>query len=843
MDKLILLDSNSIIHRAYNALPRLTSPSGINTGAIVGYMNILLKIIKDYEPTHIVAVFDKKAKTFRKEMYDDYKGKRKPMDPELAEQFDPLKRILKAMQIEILEKDGYEADDIIGTLSKKYSCQTFIVTADRDSLQLIDDSTTILLGVTTITHYDKARLLEDGFEPSQIIDLKALMGDTSDNIPGVKGIGIKTAQDLLSKYKTLDGVYENISEIKGKVQEKLIADKEMAYLSYKLATIDTQVPIECEFDKCKVRTIYSSEVKSILAELGCTKIINRMKFEETEDAATENICIDTEFEVIDKVDKLMSILPADNEFVLDINKKISMYCNGKAYEIVCCETILDFGIEYRQFLELLRPILNSNVKLIAYDIKTLMKVLSLHDIAIGCEYDDIMLKAYICDAPRSYKDVETLVAAYGYSDKNIAGALYSINKTLDKSMADKNLVDLYNNIELPLVKVLFDMEECGFKVNRKEMDRVSKEISFELNSLTEEIYKYAGGEFNINSTKQLANVLFEKLNLTANKKTKTGYSTNVEVLTELRREHPIIEKILRYREISKLQSTYLVGMKDLIDKDSKIHTVFKQAVTATGRLSSTEPNLQNIPIRKPEGAKIRSMFIPSDNNKLIVADYSQIELRLMAHLSGDDAMRDAFNKDIDIHTLTAAKANNVSIDNVTTEMRRNAKAVNFGIIYGISDFGLANDLGVPVYMAKAFIEKFFESYPKVKQYMDNCVETAKKQGYVTTILGRRRDIIELKSSKFSERSFGERIAMNMPMQGSASDIVKLAMIRVYNALNEGGFKAKMIMQVHDELLIDCPVDEVERVKVMIKQIMENAVELSVKLNVNVGVGDNWLEAK
>lgn len=841
MDKLILLDSNSIIHRAYNALPKLKSPSGLNTGAIVGYINILFKIINDFKPTHIIAVFDKKAKTFRKEMFEDYKGKRKAMDPELAEQFEPLKKILSAMQIQILEKDGFEADDIIGTLSKKYSFQTFIVTADRDSLQLIDDSTTVLLNSSTLIYYDKARLLEDELEPSQIIDLKSLMGDNSDNIPGVKGVGVKTAKDLLAKYKTLDGVYENIDEIKGSLKEKLINGKDMAYLSYTLATIDTNVPIECDIDKCKVVKEYDTEVKDLLTELGISKITGRMKFKAVEEVSVP--VVEEAFEAIDDIDKLISILPTSGEMVLDINKSVSIYCNGKAYEIKCSETLLGFGIEYSQFLETISPIFKSNVKLIAYDIKTLMKVLALQDIAISCDYDDVMLKAYICDAPRSYKDVETLVAAYGYSDKNIASALNSINEILDKTMVEKGLVDLYKNIELPLVKVLFDMEDCGFKVNRDEMDRVSKEISNELNTLTQEIYIDANEEFNINSTKQLANILFEKLKLKAHKKTKTGYSTNVEVLTELRGDNPIIDKILRYRELSKLQSTYLVGMKDLIDKNSKIHTVFKQAVTATGRLSSTEPNLQNIPVRKPEGAKIRSMFIPSEGNKLIVADYSQIELRLMAHLSGDDAMIEAFNNNIDIHTLTAAKANGVSVDKVTPEMRGSAKAVNFGIIYGISDYGLANDLGIQVYKAKAFIDKFFESYPKVKQYMDKSVELAKSQGYVTTILGRRRDIIELKSSRFNERSFGERIAMNMPMQGSASDIVKLAMIRVYDALNEGKFKAKMIMQVHDELIIDCPENEVEKVKVMVKDIMENTVKLSVKLNVNVGVGDNWLEAK
>ncbi len=852
MDRLILLDSNSLINRAYYALPNLSTHSGQFTGAIFGYMNMLMKIVSTYDPTHIIATFDRKAPTFRKSMYDGYKATRKPMPTELASQLAPLKEILAAMNIPILEMDGYEADDIIGTLAKRFAVETYIVTGDKDSLQLIDDTTTVLLtkkGITEIAFYDEKMLAGEGLAPSQIIDLKSLMGDASDNIPGVAGVGEKTARDLLAKYGTLDGVYTHIDEIKGKLQEKLVNSKDMAYLSYDLATINVHSPVEFDdLDKAKFKPVFSEEVKRLLKALELTKIADRMTFDGEESAARQAEVFLPQVKDIDSLDGLGEVIShiiIKGKFAFSLSRRITVATDEECFNIVIADNLFGEGINYSEFIDAMKGVFESaDIIKVCYDLKNNMHVLSNDGVDIVGAQSDVLLKAYLVDANRNYKSEQELFNAYNLPEGEEAALIYYIDSIIDKELEEKNLVKLYQDVELPLVGVLFDMEKQGFSVDVDVLNDLNKKFSAELDGLLSEIMELAGKPFNVNSTQQLASVLFEDLGLKTGKKTKRGYSTNVDVLNSIKNQHPIVPLILRQRELAKLKSTYLDGMLPLIDSKKKIHTVFKQTVTSTGRLSSTEPNLQNIPIRKSDGKLIRKMFVASEGNVLVCADYSQIELRLMAQFSGDKTMIDAFNNNIDIHRTTASKVFGVPIEMVTDEMRRQSKAVNFGIIYGISDFGLSEDLGVPVYMARDFIAGYFATYPKVKEYMDKCVEIAKEQGYVTTYLNRRRDIPELKATNYNVRSFGERVAMNMPLQGSASDIIKVAMLKVHKALKEGGFKAKLIMQVHDELIIDCPVDEEESVHRLLVENMQNITpEFDVKLIADCSSGKSWLEAK
>ena len=852
MDRLILLDSNSLINRAYYALPNLSTHSGQFTGAIFGYMNMLMKIVSTYDPTHIIATFDRKTPTFRKSMYDGYKATRKPMPTELASQLAPLKEILAAMNIPILEMDGYEADDIIGTLAKRFAVETYIVTGDKDSLQLIDDTTTVLLtkkGITEIAFYDEKMLAGEGLAPSQIIDLKSLMGDASDNIPGVAGVGEKTARDLLAKYGTLDGVYAHIDEIKGKLQEKLVNSKDMAYLSYDLATINVHSPVEFDdLDKAKFKPVFSEEVKRLLKALELTKIADRMTFDGEESAARQAEVFLPQVKDIDSLDGLGEVIShiiIKGKFAFSLSRRITVATDEECFNIVIADNLFGEGINYSEFIDAMKGVFESaDIIKVCYDLKNNMHVLSNDGVDIVGAQSDVLLKAYLVDANRNYKSEQELFNAYNLPEGEEAALIYYIDNIIDKELEEKNLVKLYQDVELPLVGVLFDMEKQGFSVDVDVLNDLNKKFSAELDGLLSEIMELAGKPFNVNSTQQLASVLFEDLGLKTGKKTKRGYSTNVDVLNSIKNQHPIVPLILRQRELAKLKSTYLDGMLPLIDSKKKIHTVFKQTVTSTGRLSSTEPNLQNIPIRKSDGKLIRKMFVASEGNVLVCADYSQIELRLMAQFSGDKTMIDAFNNNIDIHRTTASKVFGVPIEMVTDEMRRQSKAVNFGIIYGISDFGLSEDLGVPVYMARDFIAGYFATYPKVKEYMDKCVEIAKEQGYVTTYLNRRRDIPELKATNYNVRSFGERVAMNMPLQGSASDIIKVAMLKVHKALKEGGFKAKLIMQVHDELIIDCPVDEEERVHRLLVENMQNITpDFDVKLIADCSSGKSWLEAK
>ena len=852
MDKLVLLDSNSLLNRAFYALPPMSAVDGRPTNAVYGYVNMLLKIITEAKPTHIIATFDLKAPTFRKKMYSEYKAQRKPMPEELAAQLPIIKDVLASMNINIITLEGYEADDLIGTIAKKCPFETIIVTGDRDSLQLVSDTTKVWLtkkGITEIVEYDIARLAEDGLTPAGVIDLKSLMGDTADNIPGVAGVGEKTAKTLLQTYGDLDGVYAHIDEIKGKLQEKLITDKDMAYLSYQLATINVDSPVEINFDDCVVKDYMNKDSIACFKSLNFKTIVSR--FGDSINDSTENnekeenkqlANVETiQIEDFAQFNKLMQDLQKKSVITIYVDNDVEIFADNICYKIVSSQDLLGSGIDFYEIADEINKLLqNDNIKIILFDAKT--NFYQLRTEKASC-YEDVALKVYLLDANRNYKKIEEVIQDYSVESGSISYSLYMLNEICDKKMQELGLVDLYKNIELPLINVLYDMERVGVKVDLNLLEELRESFFNIITDLTNKIISYNNNEpFNINSPKQLGEFLFVKLGLKHGKKTKTGFSTNVEVLQSLVGSHPVIEDILKYREINKLLSTYIDGLKPLI-VGGRVHTVFKQMVAATGRLSSTEPNLQNIPVRKAVGRELRKMFIASDGCKIVCADYSQIELRLMAHFSEDENLIKAFNDGLDVHKFTASRAFGVPFEMVSSDMRRRAKAINFGIIYGISSFGLSNDIGISPYEAKRFIDKYFEMYPKVKEYMDNNVIFAKENGYISTLSGRIRYIPEINVSNFQTRSFGERIAMNMPLQGSASDIIKMAMIDVAKKLEDGGFKAKLVLQVHDELLIDCPDDEVIKVERLLKESMENIVKLRVKLEVDVSVGNNWLEAK
>lgn len=849
MEKLVLLDSNSLLNRAFYALPPMSSVDGKPTNAVYGYVNMLLKIISEAKPSHIIATFDLKAPTFRKKMYEGYKAQRKPMPEELAAQLPLIKEVLTGMKIPIITLEGYEADDLIGTIAKRCPFETIIVTGDRDSLQLVSDTTKVWLtkkGITEIVEYDLARLAEDGLTPKGVIDLKSLMGDTADNIPGVAGVGEKTAKTLLLTYGNLDGVYAHIDEIKGKLQEKLINDKDMAYLSYDLATINVDSPIEIDFDNCKIGDYINSDSIAIFKNLNFKSIVSRFGdiTSDIQEKESEKQIISVEkidIEEISDFEKLLEHLEKQSVISVFVDSDIEIFASGKSYCVKTSQDLLGSGIDFYDIANgVNRLIANDKINVILFDAKTNFYQLRTET---AVNFEDLALKVYLLDANRNYKKVEEVLQDYGISSDAISYSLYLLNQIADEKMQKLGLTDLYRNIELPLVNVLYEMEKTGVRVDINLLDELRVQFVDIITDLTNKIISYNNNEsFNINSPKQLGEFLFNKLGLKHGKKTKTGFSTNVEVLESLRGSHPVVEYILKYREISKLLSTYIDGLKPLI-VGGKVHTIFKQTVTATGRLSSTEPNLQNIPVRKEVGRELRKMFIASENCKIVCADYSQIELRLMAHFSEDENLIKAFNDGLDVHRFTASRAFGVPFEMVNSDMRRRAKAINFGIIYGISSFGLSNDIGISPYEAKKFIDKYFEMYPKVKQYMDSNVEFAKQNGYISTLAGRIRYIPEINVTNYQTRSFGERIAMNMPLQGSASDIIKMAMIEVNNKLKKECLKAKLVLQVHDELLIDCPIEEVEKVQNILKLSMENVVSLKVKLDVDISVGGNWLEAK
>ncbi len=836
-NKILLLDSNSLMHRAYHALPNLKSSKGLYTGAIYGFLSILLRLIKEQKPTHIAAAFDLHGPTFRHEMFKDYKATRKPMDEELRQQVEPLKQLITAMGIKIVSLQGYEGDDILGTLSKRFDDECIIVTGDRDSFQLVSPTTKVFWtkkGVSDIEVYDEERLLQDGFTVSQFIDYKALRGDTSDNVPGIPGVGEKTAKQLLEKYGSLDEILAHADEIPGKLGQNVQNGKDIAILSKELVTINCDVPVECTLDDLKFTPVYSQAVRTLLGQLEITSLAARMTFENGEDESVVELPkIEKNVVVLTTGQDIKAAIKGDKIAVL-IGENVTFAVDDKTeYKIDCVQDLFSEGVDFDEAVNVVKECAK-DMELVCYDFKALSKAYGFDN----SKFFDTMIASHLVRGSAPIKSVEQVLGADGLE----VGAVELLVESdkLKEQLAKNELNHLFFDVEQPLCVVLRNMEQRGMCVSVAALKSLEEKYAERIATLTGEIYDLAGEHFNIASTRQLGEILFEKLMLPHGKKTKTGYSVSEDVLGNLSGAHPIIAKILEYRHYAKLQSTYVTGLQPLV-KAGRIHTEFNQCITTTGRLSSTNPNLQNIPTRSEEAKDIKSAFIPSEGNVLVSADYSQIELRLLAHMSGDEQLIKAFNEGDDIHAITAAQILGKSVSEVTPAERRDAKAVNFGIIYGISGYGLAENLSIPQYKAKEFIANYFTMHPKVREFMDGCVKSARERGYSLTMLGRRRNLSDLNASNYMVRSSAERMAMNTPLQGSAADIIKLAMLGVEKRL--ASMKSKMILQIHDELIIDAAADEAEEVKKILSYEMEHAVKLSVPLIAEATSAKNWGELK
>ncbi|MBS6005750.1 MAG: DNA polymerase I [Clostridium baratii] len=864
MEKVLILDSNSLMNRAFYALPpTLTNNEGVHTNAIYGFTNMLLKMKEDINPDYIVAAFDKKAPTFRHEAYGDYKAGRKKMPEELREQFPLVKEMLNLLGINIYELDGFEADDIIGTAAKEASkngMEVYIVTGDKDALQLADDNINIIItkkGVSETAEYNKEAFIKE-FEvtPTQFIDVKGLMGDKSDNIPGVPGVGEKTAFKLIKEYGSVEEVLKNIDNISGKkLKENLENYTEQAIFSKKLATIMTEVPIDNLLDGIRKKNEINKEgLKELLLNLRMQSSLAKFIGEEEKEEIVINK-IESLEQLKDslKDNKTYYIAYDIEESPLNSKRKINDIIfggEGKAIEFKFKEF---YENEKEEVTKILKEFFeDENKKKVIHDGKSLIKILSMMGIEIkGFEFDTA-ISAYLIDSSKSEYALSSIIGTFIGNEVSkdyeglLEGSTYlkKLHEILTNKIKEENMEELYYNIEHPLIFVLAGMENEGFKIDTNVLDELQDKFKKEIQIVENEIYEMADEKFNINSPKQLGKILFEKLDLPVIKKTKTGYSTNADVLDKLRDKHPIIDKITYYRQIAKINSTYVEGMKGLIDVDQSIHTNFNQTVTTTGRLSSTEPNLQNIPIRYEMGREIRKIFITKEeSDKLLSCDYSQIELRVLAHMSGDENMINAFKHHSDIHTKTASEVFNVPIDEVTPLMRSRAKAVNFGIVYGISDFSLAQDLNITKKEASEYMSIYFDRYPKIKEYLDKVVKDAKETGYVTTIVNRKRFIPEIKSSNKIVKALGERLAMNAPIQGSAADIIKIAMINVYNRLKEENLQSRLLLQVHDELILNVKEEEISKVEKLVVEEMENVMNLSVPLDVDANFGDTWYNTK
>lgn len=847
--KLMILDGNSIVNRAFYGIRMLNAPDGTPTNGVYGFLSILRKLLDDQKPEAVCVAFDLKAPTFRHMRYEGYKAQRKAMPEELAVQMPILKQVLDAMGVLRLELESFEADDLLGTVAAKcrdsgWECR--IVTGDKDSFQLISDTTHVChvksrMGQTTTTEYTPELFFEEyGFEPRSIIDLKALMGDASDNIPGVPGVGEKTAMALVQRYKHLETIYAGIDtlDVKEGVRKKLREGRESAFLSFELATIHTDAPIEFSPEDAVWQDNYRPELYDIFKKLGFNKFIEKWGLSESAESAAAAKTEHMPYIEDASSDDIMSAVNAAGTVAVTADHSFDSLeiCDGKAVYLARWNAL---GDDYTRLTEY---IFSDKVKKIGHNVKNLMTQLIAEKLPIdGFEYDTA-LACYLLDATAGDYGLSRM--SIGYCGTELAGAeaVYRLRESTEKKLTQLGMTKLFYDIEMPLCRVLADMQEHGFMIDRAALSSFGESLTGTILKLEREIYIEAGCEFNINSPKQLGEVLFDKLMLPAGKKTKTGWSTNADVLEKLRGKHPIVQMVLDYRMLTKLKSTYADGLLKLIDPDGRIRTKFQMTVTATGRLSSTDPNLQNIPIRRELGSHIREMFIASKGNVLVDADYSQIELRLLAHISGDKHMQEAFLSGEDIHTVTASQVFNTPIDEVTPLQRSRAKAVNFGIVYGISAWSLAQDIGVMQSEAKAYMEAYLNKYDGVREYMKAIVEKAKHDGYVQTLYARRRYLPELKSSNFNTRSFGERVALNMPIQGTAADIIKLAMVNVYNRFKAEGLKAKLILQVHDELICECPEVETQRVSDILREEMSGAAKLSVPLTVDVKTGHSWAEA-
>lgn len=875
--KVMLIDGSSLIFRAFFALPNLTNADGVMTNGVYGFLTMYFRAVDEYKPDYILVAFDKKTKTFRHKEFEDYKANRDKAPNELNYQFGILKDILDSLNVKYLDIDGYEADDIVGTFSKiakDEGLETVIITGDKDYFQLVNDDVIVYLtrkGISQMEEITEEKIKEDyGLSPKQLIDVKGLMGDKSDNIPGVDGIGEKTAIKFIKQYGSMEDLYDNLDDIRGKkTKENLENSRQIAFLSKKIGTIVTNAPVGMEISDLKVKEPDLESLREKFSKYNFNKFME--KFEDTSEEKKEDLDFSYSFDDFSLANKIEK----EEIFYFKTLYEGENYIHSKAFKIgiktpssktYIYEANEEFIENFKKYFE------DEKIKKVSFDIKEDIVLLDKMGINLSFPYDDTMLMHYLIDPSRSSYDLKTFSQAFLkyevsneedllgkgkskklYKDLNsdnlgkyLASIVNAIEDSLDiltEKLKELSMYDLYKDCEIKLSKVLADMEITGFVCDKNELEKIKDEVSLELVDLEKIIYELAGSEFNINSPKQLSIILFEDLELPVIKKTKTGYSTNAQVLEKLRDKHPIIKKIERYREMYKLKSTYLESLEECIDKDGRIRSTFKQNVTATGRLSSTEPNLQNLPIRTEEGRKIRKAFKADENKVLIDADYSQIELRVLAHLANDKKMQEAFSKNIDIHTKTASEVFAIPIDEVTKLQRSEAKAVNFGIIYGISDYGLSQNLNIPRKRAKEYIENYLDTYPEIKKYMKEIVKKAKEDRYVNTIFNRRRYVPEINSKNFNVRSFGERVALNTPIQGSAADIIKFAMINSYENLKKAKIDAKIVLQIHDEIIIEASKKDLEKAKEILKSSMQDAVKLRVPLLVDIDSGDSMYESK
>lgn len=879
MERILLVDGSSLIFRAFYAIRNLTTMDGIPTNAVYGFLSMYYKALDEFKPDHICVAFDRAGPTLRTKDYEDYKAGRQKTPSELSGQFGILKDILEASGVKHTDMDDYEADDILGTLAKsaqEKGYEAICLTGDKDYLQLVDENIKVVLtkkGISSTIIYDEEKIVEEyGVEPKDLIEVKALMGDKSDNIPGVPGIGEKTALKLVKEFNNLENIYENIDKVSGKkLKENLLENKDVAFMSRKLGTIYLDVPMNTDIESyCFTEPDYD-RLRETFTRLEFKTFLSYLPNEEVE-------IFEYDYELLNKdnIDETLKEIEEKNSFTFKIFYDEDDYINSApiAIGIKAKDYKIKIGIFTNDFdeqtcMNLLAPAFESSAKKISFDIKSDIYYFLKKDTTIK-NYRDNMIAEYLIDPSKTSYSVDKQATEYlnininpledlrGKGAKlkklseldikvledymsNYIAVSEKVYPKLEEIISEREMVDLYEEIELPLVEVLADMELEGICVDKNVLEEISLDLEKRIESISQNIYGLAGETFNINSSKQLGVILFDKLELPVIKKTKTGYSTAQEVLDKLRGKHDIIDYIEQYRELSKLKSTYIDGMIPLITEEGKIHTSFKQHITATGRISSANPNLQNIPIRTEDGRKIRKAFVPSDNSTFVDADYSQIELKVLAHLSNDENMLRAFKNDEDIHTLTASQVFHKEKDEVTRNERSNAKAVNFGIIYGISDYGLSRDLNIGRKEAEHYIQSYMEAYPKIDEYMDKIIEEGKEKGYVTTMHNRRRYIPELKSSNYNIRNFGERIALNTPIQGSAADIIKIAMVKTYKSLKENNFKSKLILQVHDELIIDAKDEELDEIKVLLKKTMEGAADLKSDLSVELSTGESWYE--
>ncbi len=854
MKKLIAIDGNSLMHRAYYALPAMTTADGVPTGALHGFLSMLLKLAAQ-KPDYLLVAFDMHGPTFRHETFAQYKAGRKETPEDLRAQFPLLKTLLAEMGVAICECPHYEADDILGTFARKCArAGTFalLVTGDRDALQLIDATTHVLLtkrGVTDTVEYDEALLQETyGLTPERMRDLKGLMGDNSDNIPGVPGVGEKTALKLLSEYGDIEGVLAHAGEVKGKLGEKLAANADSARMSYEIGTICTEAPVRMELSDCVCLPARFAGARAHLSQLELRAIASRLPegdapaFDVSDAVKVSTVPVDTMEALRETLQKHASAA----QFAIDVQEALTFaFDRETCYRVAPGGDLFSAGLDTAEVLSAFAPYFtDGNRTLLVFDSKRLMHILIENGIELSCRVFDAMIADYLLHANRPAGALSALAEQTLHVGDANAATLFSLYAPMQSALEAADMGSLYRDMELPLSRVLFRMEREGFAVDERILHELQGQCKTRIDALAAEIYEAAGGEFNILSPKQLGEVLFQTLALPTQRKTKSGFSTDADTLEALSDKHPIVPLVLEYRFLTKLKSTFIDGLLAVRSAaDGRVRTRFNQCVTATGRISSTEPNLQNIPVRTELGREIRKAFVASPGCVLVGADYSQIELRLLAHISGDPAMIAAFASGKDIHRITAGEVFNVPFEAVTAEMRSAAKAVNFGIVYGISDFGLARNLGIPVREAKAYIEMYFARYPGVQAYLTESVRTAKERGYAVTICNRRRALPELASGNYNTRSFGERVAMNMPIQGAAADIIKLAMVRASDALHSEGLSAKLILQVHDELIFDTPVSEAETVAKLVRDCMENVVSLSVPLLADVKTGDSWYDTK